>query len=214
MNYRLGLLAMIGCLAAAIAGCTGPGLGGKESKEYHADYKGLENQTLAVVVYLDSAMNFEYPNAREEISNFLLQQIHQNLPTTRPIPPDIIIRWQDETINWQALNPIEIGKHFSVDRVMMVEVLEYGTRDQDVKNLLRGRLRAQVQIYEKDKTSPAWQQEIGSIWPQNGPLDVTRSSDMTVRMRVLESFASAVIGRFYDHADQLSSDTTPAKKLY
>lgn len=212
MTHRYGMGLMLGLLVAAVGalcGCQGPGLGGTEEKKFPADYKGLNDKTVAIVVYVDSATNFEYPSAREEISNFVTQQIQTTMPKTRLVPYDMVIRWQNETINWQALTGSDIAQHFNVDCVLMIDVLDYATREPDMKNLVRGRLRALAQVYEKGQGSPAWQKEVGATWPAKAPLEVTRSSDLTARMRVLESFAISLVNNFHDSETKLTSDTTP-----
>ena len=214
MTYRHYLGMMLLGLVAAMAGCSGPGLGGTDAKKYPADYQGLEGKTLAIVVYVDSATNFEFPSAREEISNFVTQQIQTTMPKTRLVPYDMVIRWQNETINWQALTPSDIANHFNVDAVMMVDVLEYATRERDVKNLVRGRLRALVHITEKDQSTPAWRKEIGALWPARSALEVNRSSDLTARMRVLEAFSVTLVNHFHDRETKLTSDLTPAPSKF
>lgn len=202
------------CLVAAISGCAGPGFGGTESKKYPADYKGLDDKTVAIVVYVDSATNFEYPSAREEISSFITQQIQTTMPRTKLVPPDMIIRWQNETINWQALAARDIAEKFNVDCVLMIEVLDYGTREPDVKNLVRGHLTALAQVTEKDQASPAWRKEVSALWPAKTALEVTRSSDLTARMRVLEAFSVTLVNHFRDSKTELTSDTTPSPSKF
>ena len=48
-----------------------------------ADYTGLADQSVAVVVYADQAQTDEFPDARTEISNFLAAAFRTKIPSVR-----------------------------------------------------------------------------------------------------------------------------------
>jgi hypothetical protein len=173
--------------------------GAKVAAEYH----GLENKSVAIVVYAAQATTDEFPKAREDISQFLALQMRLKMPTTRILNYQEIINWQDDTINWDGLTEKQIGQHFSVDRVLYVELLDYSTRMGGGYGDLQGHLRANCKIFEVDApgNAPSWTALMDTTWPHGHPLEASRTSETTVRKRTLEIFAEDVTNKFYDHKE-------------
>jgi len=200
-------LAIFGTLAAllAISGCSFLTMG--YNRQYGspvtAQYAGLADKTVAIVVYVDQAESYEYPQARSEISNFVATTMRQAMPKIKLVDPKLVIQWQDETLNWASISEKEIGKHFGVDRVVYIEVIDYGTREPGASDLLRGRLQTTCKVFETETpgSTAVWNQPLRVFWPENGPMDATQGSDLAVRQHVLEAFSSQLTGAFYDHRD-------------
>jgi hypothetical protein len=181
-------------------------------------YAGLADKSVAIVIYAQPATTDEYAGVREEISAFIANQLRQHLPTTRILDPQEVITWQNSTINWFGLSERDIGRHFSVDRVLTVRVLDYSTKRILRYSDLQGRLRAKCLITEIDPpaaatapdgrpatadtapAAPAWAGVIDAAWPPSRPLDPTQTNENAVRLRTLEAFAARLVGHF--HGDE------------
>ena len=191
-------------LTSALSGCWLAAADQRmRGKEVTAEYLGLENKSVAIVIFTDQALVNEFPDARAEISGFLANQMRSSLPTTRLLAPKDVIAWQDETINWFGLSESDIGQHFGVDRVLMIELLNYSTTSRGGVGDLQGNIRATAKIFEVDKLSqlPAWRGVFDVSWPKDGPVDVARTNESVVRQRTLEMFASRVTGRLFTHRE-------------
>jgi hypothetical protein len=192
---------LFSCLAAAAMSLQGCGGVGQGSKQMVADYHGLDDKSLAIVVFTAQANTDEFPGARKDISNFVANKLRLHMPTTRLMNFDEIIQWQDDTINWFGLSEKDIGKHFSVDRVLYIEVLAYEARSDNSYGDLQGHLRANCKIFETDTpgNSPAWSAVIDATWPKSKPVAASETNEITVRTRTLDRFAEELVRHFYDH---------------
>ena len=170
-------------------------------------YPGLTDKSVAIVVYAPSAVVNEYTGVREEISTFVATEMRGRMPTTRLLDPRDVINWQDSTMNWANLSARDIGRHFGVDRVLTIEVLDYSTkRPMGVSNM-QGRLRAQCRIYDTADAAqgpdagghlaPAWTGLVDAAWPSGKPLDPTQTNEAAARLRALDEFANLLVGYFY-----------------
>jgi hypothetical protein len=170
-------------------------------KKVEAQYKGLADKSIAIVVYTDQATTNEFPAAREEISSFIAAQIHENLPTARMLDYHEVMNWQDDTLNWFGLTEKEIGQHFSVDRVLYIELLDYSVSPNRGYGDLQGHLRANCKVYEMDNkvNGAAWTDVIDTRYPKDHPLDASQASPEGVRSHTLKDFADELVSRFYDH---------------
>ncbi|HVX85343.1 MAG TPA: hypothetical protein VH253_11225 [Phycisphaerae bacterium] len=197
-------LLMAGLLAApmALAGCWAFAASREVNGEkIPAQYTGLDNQSVAIVVFADEASTDEFPNSREEIANFLTAAFHTKMASVRLLDPREVMNWQDDTLNWNALSEKDIGKHFSTDRVLYIELLDYSTRANQGYGDLQGHIKAECKVFETGApgTSPAWSGVIDVRWPADRPLDPTTGSEVAVRKRVLEEFSNQLVNCFVEH---------------
>jgi hypothetical protein len=204
---------LVFALPLVLAGCGFLGLGSKPQPElvtrtYASAYPGLTDKSVAIVVYTPSAVINEYSGAREEISAFVATQMRGHMPTTRLLDPVDVINWQDGKMNWASLSPRDIGRHFGVDRVLTIEVLDYSTKRPLVVSNLQGRLRAQCRIYDTADAAPGpdanghmepvWTGLVDAAWPSGKPLDPTQTNEAAVRLRALDTFADQLVRYFYE----------------
>ncbi|MCL2639585.1 MAG: hypothetical protein FWD53_01950 [Phycisphaerales bacterium] len=170
-------------------------------KRVIAEYDGLANKSVAIVVYIAPATIYEFPSAREDVSAFLAAQMRAKMPNVRLLDSRHVIRWQDDTINWFAMSEKQIGRHFGVDRVLYVEVLAYASRVEAGYGDLQGRLRTHSKVFETDTAgdAPAWTALTDVTWPVDRPIEPNRMSEVAVRQRTLNVFAELVVGKLYDH---------------
>ena len=204
MHMRRPLIA----LSLLLSGCGLFGGGGEASRKYPlaAPYAGLADKSLAIVVYAQPATINEYPDARKEISTFIAAQMREHLPNTRLLSPQDVIDWQDDTLNWYALTEKEIGRHFGVDRVLFVEVNEYGTHKVIGFSNMQGRLLAYCKVFDTEaaaaaSTTPVWTGVVDASWPPDRPLDPTQTNEAAARQRVLDAFADRLVRYFYTQTD-------------
>jgi hypothetical protein len=169
-----------------------------------AQYNGIASHSVAIVVYADDATLWEYASAREDVSAFIAQRLRMDIPTCRLVNYRDVAQWQDETLHWEALQVKDIGKHFSVDRVIYIELLEYSAHEPGASDLLRGRIRASAKVYETNTPgdNPAWHGQFETFFPTDGPADISRTNELTVRKMALEFFSKKVVDCFYDHNEK------------
>lgn len=203
---QYGLLTLTVLLSSLqLSGCAFLAAGAQKvaGKDVAASYTGLSNKTVAIVIYADWATSLEYVGARDEIAIFVTARCHELLPTVKLVNAKEIIHWQDDTREWQGMPVKEIGQHFSVDRVLYIELLDYRTREPGAKNLMRGRIHAMCRVYETETpgNTPAWERELDVYWPEVAPQNALQTSDITIRRRVLEAFSDQLVGNFFDRKE-------------
>ena len=164
-----------------------------------AQYTGLANHSVAIVVYADDSVTFMYPQVRDEISSFISDQIQKNVPSARLLDYHLVTAYQDQTMNWESLPVKSIGNHFSVDRVLYVEVVAYTTHAAGSSDLLQGHIEANISVYNTQ--IPGDGQEFKTLVdvysPTNGPAPSLNADENTVRMDALNEFSRDVVHNFY-----------------
>ncbi len=180
-------------------GCAFFGASTRRNDPVAGPYAGLAGKSLAIVIYAPAATVHEYPVTQLEISHFIADEVRLHVPIKGLLAPEDVVDWQNSALNWQALPEKEIARHFSVDRVLFVEVLEFSTRKIIGASPLQGRLRCLCKVAETDGENDAlgWSGVVDVSWPPNRPLDPTQTNEDPVRYRAMESFAKRLVGYFY-----------------
>jgi hypothetical protein len=187
---------------SALSGCQLMGF--QEEVSGHAvdaQYKGLPNKSLAIVIYADQSTTNEFPATREELSAFVSNKLRENLATTKLLDYHEVMNWQDETINWFGLTEKQIGTHFGVDRVLYIEVLDYSVAQKGGVGDLQGHLRANCKVYETDTpgNDAAWSSVLDVSFPEDHPIDPTQVPPDAVRSRTLDKFSDVLVNCLMDH---------------
>jgi hypothetical protein len=198
------LLALLALCPVALTGCWLFAAEGRMAgTKVEAEYKGLANSSVAIVIYADQATTDEFTENRKEIATFVATQIREHIPTAQVLNPQEVINWQDDTINWYGLPEKDIAKHFKVDRVLYIELLTYSARMGGGYGDLQGHIRANCRIFEAGTpgSAAAWTGLIDEKWPKDAPLDATATDERAVRARTLQVFAESLINYLYDHKE-------------
>jgi hypothetical protein len=165
-----------------------------------AVYTGLPDKSLAIVIYADQATTDEFTDNRKEVASFISAQFREHMPSVRLLNPLEVINWQDDTLNWFGLSEKDIGKHFSVERVLYIELLEYSNHMGGGYGDMQGHIKANCKIIEVDAhgDAPVWSSVLEVRYPQDGPATATKSDETNIRARTLQIFATDLVHNFYD----------------
>jgi len=197
------LVLLLAGLVLPLSGCAFLYMANEQQngKKVEAQYNGLDDKKVVLVVYVDPSTTMEYPAARQEISAFVASAMAKGMPKVRLVPYEDVLRWQNETLNWFAMPEKDIGKHFSADRVIYIELMDYGTREAGSDELLRGHIKTVAKVFEVDTpgTTAAWREDLTVHWPDQMPLDSSKTNDVEVRRELLDRYARILVGRFHDH---------------
>lgn len=196
------------CLVALVlglAGCQSLGYGKKEKLiDVSAQYTGLADKRVAVVVSTNDHTAFNYPKARAIITNEVSRRIMTNVPGAQVSDPKEVLVWQDENAYWATRPPSMLIRQLNVDRLVLVEVGEYRTHEPGDKHVLRGVISATVNIVSADAVDPdnfdaSFTKNV--MFPTPGESKVGRVGDSQSMVEQVTQlrFSEEVAGLFFDH---------------
>lgn len=190
-------------------GCAIVGMGGamidsyrrQSTRTIEAEYLGLQGQRWAVVVSANRIIQSDYPQVvpylSSKITERLLEQQDQ-LAATGYIPAETVLAFQYENPRWVAMPRGELARQLGVDRLIMVELLEYRLHDPGNQYLWAGVATGTLGIIEADSPVPdefAFERAIQVSFPDKssfGPGDIPA-----------QAVATALAGRFVDRTSWL-----------
>ena len=147
-------LMLKGCIAANAIGAMGAAEEAQKLIEVNPRYTGLENKIVAVLVQADYATLYEYPGLVTTVASGVVMRIAKWVPGVRVLDPNVVLNWQYNKPQWTTMPYGEIAAQLNVDRVVMIEILEYRLHPPGNRYLWDGNAIARVGIIERDGVDP------------------------------------------------------------
>jgi len=152
--FLAGVSPLGGCAIGQLVGGMAQNAEYQKEIEVHPVYSGLENKTVAVIVDVDLATLYEYPDVAMTLSATIAQRVQANVPGVRVLSPSRVSQWQFRTPQWNAMQYGEIAERLNVDRVVHVDIYEYRLHPPGNQWLWDGVCSANVGIIERDGYDP------------------------------------------------------------
>jgi len=180
---------------------------GGNQRSVEAEFEGLEDKKVAVVIYTDQRTQYEFPDLNLTLSSAISGRIEDNVDGVEIIPPTKIARFQDENIYWDEMDKTELGKALGADYIVFVPLEEFSTRLPDSAYLYRGRVTCQPTVHDVSK--PLRQsrvhefEKIRVVYPEHEPAGLATDNDRQIRAKTEQIFADRVAWKFYDHDEEI-----------
>ena len=195
----LGLMLMALCVQAV--GC-GPMPGEKQMVNVQAEYLGLANQRIAVMVAADSHMLYQYAEARDNVCRAITAGIAKNVPGVTITIPDLLSDFQDDNPYWINMRYGELAKRLDVDMIVLVDLIEYQTHEPGNAHLWQGLITGNIGVIDAHSPDPdnfVFQNTVTVQFPEDSTVGVIDSDDDTIQLGMVTLFARRGGGLFYDH---------------
>jgi hypothetical protein len=202
---RIGILAALACGAG---GCQQGRyltylLFGGDTQDVKAEFNGLSDKTVAVIVFAEKSVQFEYSDVQLSVSARVTGELVKNVKKIKAVDPRRILKYQDENVYWDEKDKTELGKLFGADYVLFIALVEYSTREPGSVNLYRGRITAQVSLYKvgmPERTARVWQdKDVRVVYPEHDVTGQPQENDRVIREKTEADFAEKLGKKFYDH---------------
>ncbi len=183
---------------------------GDHKKKIPAEFDKLPGSRVAVLVWVDQAVLFDYAHARFEVATYLgdklateFAQRKQNVDVVDPRDVEDFVQK-----NYSArLDPDLVGRKFNADFVVYVEVLAFQFRNPAHPQLLQGNIEASVAVFDMNGESNRSRRyeltPVRCLHPDKGPVTMTATNSPLLREATYRKFAEEVARKFYEHTVEL-----------
>lgn len=175
-------------------------LWGKEpTRDVEAEYPYLPGKSVAVAVWADAETRFEYPHLELEVAQFVTDALKASVEDVTLMKAEKVVDFQRRNPNWDRMDPATLGGRFDVDRLIILELTQYTTREPESPFLFRGRIIANVKVYDSDypNTQPQYSGHVETVYPKESHGE-WGETDRSIRRETMKAFATDVAGLFYD----------------
>jgi hypothetical protein len=209
---NLGLMIVLLAAGPLVGGCAGFHLFGAMAQAFEDQkqievlpkYDGLEGKTVAVVVDADLAMLYEYPNLVTTVTGGVSARIARDAPDVIVLAPDLVIRWQWATHQWNALPYGEMAEQLNVDRIVYIDIQEYRLNPPGNRWIWDGVCMANVGVIERDNFDPDMFVDtflVSSAFPDLEGVDRSNASEAQIEQGVLSDFIKRCAWLFHTHLE-------------
>lgn len=200
-------LLTLGLLACLMAVCGGCGqllyfaMPDPPPKYVEAEYPGLAGHSVAIVIYAEPDVQYEYSNVRATLADRLGAQLTQNVKGVRMLDSAKVVRYQDEDLDWDVIDKTQLAKALGVDYVLYISLAKYSMREAGSEYLLRGEIVADLAVYQasaSERRSRVYSQTAYRVVhpPEAVPADTPRHIE-AVRILCENEFAIRLAKKFY-----------------
>lgn len=205
------------CLSVMVSGCNIFGAAGvvahnieREKKiEVLAEYEGLRNETVAVVVQADHLTLYEYPQVVANMCANVSRRIQQNVEGAKVLDPSIVLDWTYRTSSWSAMPYGEVAKELGVDRLVWIDIFEFRLHPPGNRWIWEGVATASVGVVEPDGFDPdsfAQHWDTSAEFPKVKGLGRESANRQSVETGLLAVFIQEISWLFYDHIEDKYPD--------
>lgn len=183
------------------AGC-GPMPGEKKMIDVKAQYLGLADQRVAVLASADPHLLHQYPKAAALINQAVTARIARNVPGVTTTIPDQIDAFQKENPYWMNMRYGELAKRLDVDKVVLIDLIEYQTHEPGNAHIWQGLATANIGVIDADARDPdnfVFQNTVEARFPEKNSVGIIDSDNDTIQLGLIFLFAQRGGGLFYDH---------------
>ncbi|HDZ20796.1 MAG TPA: hypothetical protein ENH80_09815 [Phycisphaerae bacterium] len=178
-------------------------LGDEQTEKAEAEFSAMAHSTVAVIVYADAGVQYEYPQATLSLSSVVAAVLRKNIEGAQTIDPIRIRRYQHENFDWNSMDKASLGELFGADYVLFIALRQYTTKEPGSLNIYRGRINAEASIFNvhrPDGTPAEWTETYLEVtFPPDAATGVVAANDEPIRYYTEKAFANLLIRRFYEH---------------
>ncbi len=167
-----------------------------------AEYLGLANQRVAVMVSADSHMLYQYPQAQEIVCRAVTKKLAINVPGVTTTIPDQITEFQKANPYWMNMRYSELARHMDVDKIVLVDLIEFQTHEPGNAHIWQGLITGNVGVIDAHADDPdnlVFQNTVSAQFPEKSSVGIIDSDSDTIQLGMVFLFARSSAGLFYDH---------------
>jgi len=203
MTWMLLLVAALSLSGCEAAGWLAQGLEGSAPPiQVEAEYQGLQNQRVAVLVDAKLDTMYRHPLAQLEVAKVVSDRIAANVPGATVLNPRQVVDFQQRNIYWNTSTYSELAKRLDVSRLVMIDLSEYRLHEPGNVHMWRGQIAASVGVAETDSDKPddlAYATVVNVAYPPDKPMGAIKADERTIKLGMYDLFGRAVVGKFHDH---------------
>ena len=167
-----------------------------------AEFDGLKNHRVAVVIFAKETTQFEYPWAVLNLSAMTSARLRAGVKGLTTIDSQKINAYQRKNLHWVAMDKTALGKALKADFVLYVSLVEFSTVEEGYVDLLRGRINGEIKVYDCSKSEDdacVWTCEnIRTQFPKTATVR-TAKNEAEIHSKILIIFSEELARKFYSY---------------
>ncbi len=200
----LAFFTLPGCVIGAAIGGMAESYKRTGSSVIEAEYTGLADHSFAVVVSADRLIEGNNPGISSRINQRVNDRIIQNAGVSFAIPSADLLTVLYNTPQWPAMPRGEVADMLGVERLIVVEIIEYRLNEPGNKYVWDGSASCMVSVFESDSgfpDDPIFEKAIRVSFPDSSGLMRTEIPESAVNTELANRLTNRISWLFYTHEE-------------
>lgn len=167
-----------------------------------AEFEGLKDQRVAVVIFSPESTQFEYPWAALYLSAMTSVKLRAGVKGVTTVDPQKITAYQRRNLHWVEMDRTALGKALRADFVLYISLVEFSTVEKGYVNTLRGTINGEIKLYDCSKpedNAMVWTcDNIRVQYPKTSTVR-TAAHEARIRAEILKRFSDKLTRKFYSY---------------
>ncbi|MFG0313229.1 MAG: hypothetical protein ACF8LL_03480, partial [Phycisphaerales bacterium] len=169
-----------------------------------AEYEGIAGHSFTVVVSADRLIEGNNPGIAARITQRVNDRLIQNAMPSFAIPSADLLTVLYNTPQWPAMPRGEVADMLGVERLVVVELVEYRLHEPGNKYIWDGSASCVVSVFESDSPfpdDPVYEKAIRVSFPDISGLMRTEIPEAAVNTELANRLTNRIAWLFYTHEE-------------
>lgn len=208
----LATLAAAGCNIVAAAGLVAENYKRSSTHAVAAEYTGLTDQSVAVIVTGDRSLQGSQPTLFTRMTSRITERFIENRQLTGItgfVPPLMLMEFQISNPSWVAWGYDRLAEELGVQRLVVVEMYEYRLTEVGNQYIWDAMAAARVGVIETDSATPGefiYRKEIQVRFPDEKGVSPDDFPMQQVQANLDKRLVDRVSWLFYEHQEPYYPD--------
>ncbi len=223
LRRMTGMIVAGSLLAAAwltSAGCEAIGFVGEavdseQEVEFVARYTGLNGKRVAVLIDAPLDAQYQHPRAVPGLCEFISAGLREACEGAQIMPSNYVVAYQANNVYWYTMDIEDIAKALNVERIVMVDLVEYRLLAPGNSYLWDGVIVGDINIYETDSLDPnaiAFRERIKARFPSMDGVRRDQYPESTIEQGLQIKFAQDSVNLFRTYTRKKGDIKAEARK--
>ena len=200
----LTLPAMQSCMVVGVIGAIAQTAEQQGWTTYPAEYEDLNDHSYAVIISADRMIESDNPGITSRLTQIIDGSLRENTLASAHIPAGRLLSKLYADPSWQALPRGELGEKLGVDRLVVVEIIEYRLHEPGNRYTWAGVASGVVEVYEIDSglpDDPMFERTIAVNFPDRNGLLEEEIPEPVITSELSRRFGERISWLFYEHTE-------------
>jgi hypothetical protein len=178
---------------------------GDHNPKIEAEYDGLVDMHIALMIVGHPGIDFEFPYITTNLALMGANLMSQKVEGVSFVEQKKIDAFLQQSSQWIGLDRDRIKNKFNAQQLIYIELVRLTLLEENSVNLLRGRLIANLKVYDL-QASPndqeVYETDIQIIVPEAAAIYASDSARQQIEQKLMIEFAIRLAYKFYDHREE------------
>jgi len=198
----LGVCSLTGCEALGFIAYVFGGGDRAKMVTVAAQYRGLENRSVAVLVNADEYVFFEHPQVPAAMGQTVSRELGLGIEGVRVLDRKQVHAYEKQNPYWSTLAYRQVFEQLNVERLLLIDLVKYAHHEPGNRHIWQGTIVANVAVAQADAQNPddrVYATTIQVKYPPNSSVGLVNSNTATIQALTLRLFAQKVADCFREH---------------